>query len=123
MHKLSLYRQLWLGFSLGLLFTTLIAVISLSSLSDIAAQLSQQSKLLSNIAQSRQLILLSLGAALIIGLVAAWLSTRQLKYMVQDISSSLSKMTAGNYQLHLDESRGGECTQIARQLNQFSPAT
>jgi methyl-accepting chemotaxis protein len=120
MHKLSLYRQLWLGFSLGLLFTALIAAISLSSLGDIAAQLSPQSTLLDNIAQSRQLILLSLGAALVIGLVAAWLSTRQLKYMVQDISSSLSKMTEGDYQLQLDESRGGECTQIARQLNQFS---
>lgn len=117
MRKLSLYRQLWIGFSLGLLFTALITAISLNSLSEIAGQ---QGQLEESIEQTRQLILLIFGAALIIGLVAAWLSTRKLKHMVQDISGSLSKMTKGDYQLHLDESRGGECTQIARQLNQFS---
>lgn len=120
MRKLSLYRQLWVGFSLGLLLTALITAIALNTLGGLGEIAGKQKLLEATIDQASQLILLAFGATFIISLAAAWLSTRQLKHIVQDISGSLSKMTEGDYQLHLDENRGGECTQIARQLNQFS---
>ncbi len=82
--------------------------------------LSLSQGLLDEISTAILITIITLCAAIIIGIGIAWSNVRQINNIVTEVSTSLEKMSHGDFDVNLNENQAGETGQVAAIINNFS---
>lgn len=114
--NLSIKHQVLAGFASVILLsviTTLTALFQLNSM--------QENTNITEIIQQTQVILISLTVITIVaGILAAIINTKQICDIVGAVNESISKMSSGDFNVSLDDSRRGEVGKVSSSMNAFS---
>jgi len=77
-------------------------------------------KLINKISTTQNITILTLTIAILVGVSVAWTNAKQINKIVNEVSSSLNKISHGDFNISLNENERGETGQIASIINSFS---